>query len=817
MTSKGSLLGDIDDSSDGHAPSTSGASLTKALIGRPLLVRNAHGKHLRLANGELGHTINSSDDDIATWKFEAAVPTGDDAIYLVHAITGVRLSATDDGKTVTTTTNRAGWETFKVVGAADGRFIFETAHQTHLSQDDTGVITQSSNSGAREQFDISVRPSRALSRHPSQTSVSLPPMDMSSAGSGAPQSSPKATPKKTGLMSKIGNFLSPGRGKKNSILMGDSSADHDDPALQPISHDNKSAEPSVRRSSLSQSQSQLINQQSSTATSSPVASAPGSPTHGAQTPPRRQSLSQNGANGGTVMLLTPPTEFGTSSSNVSPITVTLVPVNTTTPPQASVAPSTPAATSTSSSAATASLLSPPTSTGGPSSGSLRGHHYTPSTSGLSFTSLPPGYRSQTGDDGWGMSMYATPGRQSGHLSIPSFGGGAPGHHSTPSAAWGNSITVAQMEMFVHETSRAQEAQRGHVRDESMFLPPASPSQTGPNPQTFAAGGDPVLAAKLKERTLQISVLKKQISDLEDTIVQGKQLLADAAAREGAHAKTIADLRVTWQQEWNDHQAKLKEEFDIRELEREKASADERVAMLNAQLLIVHDDRAREERGHQAEQAERKRLEKEVETLNWDIHNLEQALKREKERVALRPNEQSLKDWNELLNSLLKHERDVVADLKSSDAGHRDAEEAVKRITSRLMMRHTELRVEHDRIQRESATLAARIAAVEAEGVAKFMKSDEGKRLTALSDADHKRKQDEIAAIEREKAERAQADAEKEAEAARVASLPPPNNQRRSNIFTCCMSANTNNNDNTTKGKANKQSKQVQLPAQQAMA
>jgi chromosome segregation ATPase len=210
-----------------------------------------------------------------------------------------------------------------------------------------------------------------------------------------------------------------------------------------------------------------------------------------------------------------------------------------------------------------------------------------------------------------------------------------------------------MEMFVHETSRAQEAQRGHLRDDSMFLPPASPPQGGhANPQTFASG-DPVLAAKLKERTNQVASLKKQISDLEDTIRQGKQLLADAASREGAHSKAIEDLRASWQLEWNDHEAKLKEEYELRELQREKASADERVAVLNAQLLIVHDDRAREERGHQAEQKERKRLEKEVETLNWDIHNLEVALKRERERVALRPNEQSLKDWNELLNSLLK--------------------------------------------------------------------------------------------------------------------------------------------------------------------
>jgi hypothetical protein len=226
-------------------------------------------------------------------------------------------------------------------------------------------------------------------------------------------------------MAKIGNFLSP-KGKKNSIMMGDSTADLEDPSLQPInamsSNDSKSAEPSMtRKSSISQLQQQ------STATSSPVASAPASPSLGPQTPPRRSSLSQNGPGGATVMLLTPPTEFGTSSSNVSPITVTLAPVNTSTPPQP-VAVSGAAAASSS---ASINLLSPPNA-----GGSVRGgHHYTPSTSGLSFTSLPPGYRPQ-GDDGWGLSLY-TP-RGPGHLSVPSTGS-APGHHSTPSAAWGNSI------------------------------------------------------------------------------------------------------------------------------------------------------------------------------------------------------------------------------------------------------------------------------------------------------------------------------------------------------------------------------------------
>jgi len=829
MASNRSLLGDNDHSSDASANATSTASLSsggplvKPLITRPLLLRNAHGKHIRSTpNGELGHTINSSEDDSATWKFEpssSSPSSGDDFVHISHARLDIRLSASPDGRTITTSTNRGASETFKVLGATDGRLVFETTHHTHLSQDDNGLLSQSNNIAAWEQFEVMVRPSRAVSRNPSQTKldVSLTPLEMSSStnsGSAAAQSSPKATPRKPGLMAKIGNFLSP-KGKKNSILMGDSSANLDDPSLQPInamsSNDSKSAEPSMtRKTSISQSQLQ----QESTANSSPVASAPASPSLGPQTPPRRSSLSQNGPNGATVMLLTPPTEFGTSSSNVSPITVTLAPVNTATPPANATA-----STASSSSAASINLLSPPNA-----GGSVRGgHQYTPSISGLSFTSLPPGYRPQ-GDDGWGLSLY-TP-RGPGHLSVPSTGS-APGHHSTPSAAWGNSITVAQMEMFVHETSRAQEAQRGHLRDDSMFLPPASPPQGGQgNPQAnFAPGGDPVLAAKLKERTNQVASLKKQISDLEDTIRQGKQLLADAASREGAHSKAIEDLRAAWQLEWNDHEAKLKEEYELRELQREKASADERVAVLNAQLLIVHDDRAREERGHQAEQKERKRLEKEVETLNWDIHNLEVALKRERERVALRPNEQSLKDWNELLNSLLKQERDNVADLKASDASHRDAEEALKRFTSRLMMKQKELQVEHDRITRENASLEANRSVIEAAGVAKFMQSEEGKRLTALSDADAKRRAEEAAAIEREKAQ-AQADAEAaEIERIRIANLPPnqrpTNNNRRRGIFACCMSTEAEprhtNDANTTKNQTSKQSKQAtQQPPNQTM-
>jgi hypothetical protein len=154
----------------------------------------------------------------------------------------------------------------------------------------------------------------------------------------------------------------------------------------------------------------------------------------------------------------------------------------------------------------------------------------------------------------------------------------------------------------------------------------------------------------------------------------------------------------------------------------------------------------------------------------------------------------------------------------SDAGHRDAEEALKRFTSRLMMKQKELQVEHDRIIRENASLEANRSVIEASGVAKFMQSDEGKRLTALSDADARQRAEEAAAIEREKAQ-AQADAEAaEIEKIRIANLPPnqrpqTNNNRRRGIFACCMSTepeprNTNDTHTTKNNQTSKQSKQV---------
>jgi chromosome segregation ATPase len=206
-----------------------------------------------------------------------------------------------------------------------------------------------------------------------------------------------------------------------------------------------------------------------------------------------------------------------------------------------------------------------------------------------------------------------------------------------------------MQMFINETRRAQDLGEPSLSIEPNSRATSGPLSTNGLPSYAPPSPDPSLVTRLRERNSEIAELRNQIDELEAFIREGRKLMAECQGREALANEALTQREI----QWSEREAQLRNEFNVREAQRERSSADERIALLNAQLLIVHDDRAKEERGHLAEQAERKRLERDVDELQRDIHNLEIALEREKERVKLRPNEQSLKQWNDLLNTLLK--------------------------------------------------------------------------------------------------------------------------------------------------------------------
>jgi len=130
----------------------------KALPGRffgsQLLLRNAHGKNLRVCgDGRLEHHENKGGWE--QWAFEDT-KKGDGSFYISNTTLGLQLQASDQKVEVKSTKNKSGWEEYKIVDApgAPGKFMLVTAHGTHLSQSDNGTFRQSGNSAGWEHWDV---------------------------------------------------------------------------------------------------------------------------------------------------------------------------------------------------------------------------------------------------------------------------------------------------------------------------------------------------------------------------------------------------------------------------------------------------------------------------------------------------------------------------------------------------------------------------------------------------------------------------------------------------------------------------------------
>jgi hypothetical protein len=102
-----------------------------------------------IGNGNLEQHTNEGGWE--QWHLE---PTGlsDGTFFITNTTLNKRLCASDDKKTVTTTTNKGGWERFKLITLGGDKYCFETHCGQHLSQTDSGKVEQSPNKAGWEQF-----------------------------------------------------------------------------------------------------------------------------------------------------------------------------------------------------------------------------------------------------------------------------------------------------------------------------------------------------------------------------------------------------------------------------------------------------------------------------------------------------------------------------------------------------------------------------------------------------------------------------------------------------------------------------------------
>jgi len=129
-------------------------SLPNRFYGSQLILRNAHGKNLRvLDTGKIEHHENKGGWE--QWVFEDA-KKGDGTFYISCTALGLQLQAHDGKVEVKSTKNKDAWEQYKIVDApgAPGKFMLVTHHGTHLSQTDNGTLRQSPNAAGWEFWDI---------------------------------------------------------------------------------------------------------------------------------------------------------------------------------------------------------------------------------------------------------------------------------------------------------------------------------------------------------------------------------------------------------------------------------------------------------------------------------------------------------------------------------------------------------------------------------------------------------------------------------------------------------------------------------------
>jgi len=119
-------------------------------VGRVVTMQNDHGKYLQYTGSDFNHSTNQAAWE--QWTIEAAQTSSDRKVthvYLNNAAHDVRLSASDNKKSLTGSKNRAGWEKWQLESAGD-RFYLKSAHGTYLNQGSDGRALQSNNKGGSE-------------------------------------------------------------------------------------------------------------------------------------------------------------------------------------------------------------------------------------------------------------------------------------------------------------------------------------------------------------------------------------------------------------------------------------------------------------------------------------------------------------------------------------------------------------------------------------------------------------------------------------------------------------------------------------------
>lgn len=124
-------------------------NMTGMPTGFPLCLRNAHNQQLSYTGQ--GFTSSPNEASWETWVLEEAGPGH---VFISNPTHNMRISASDDRKSVNASPNRSTWERFAVRFPNPGQIVFTSAHGTQLSQTDRGILMQSPNVAAWETFTV---------------------------------------------------------------------------------------------------------------------------------------------------------------------------------------------------------------------------------------------------------------------------------------------------------------------------------------------------------------------------------------------------------------------------------------------------------------------------------------------------------------------------------------------------------------------------------------------------------------------------------------------------------------------------------------
>lgn len=113
------------------------------------LLTNIHGYNLQCLGVGFNHSKNKGPWE--RWTCEQ-VKLGH--YYISNDAHNVRLSASNDGKTINPTKNRDKWEVWHIEPNLLGQYFVKSAHGKYLGQDSTGRLYQTTNRGFSETWKI---------------------------------------------------------------------------------------------------------------------------------------------------------------------------------------------------------------------------------------------------------------------------------------------------------------------------------------------------------------------------------------------------------------------------------------------------------------------------------------------------------------------------------------------------------------------------------------------------------------------------------------------------------------------------------------